>query len=166
MGPIKYTDEDIQHWAQLYSDGFSFGQIATQTGANRSSVVHHLYRLGLRVPRVSGRKKKYEGLTAIEVRKQHRLKKLYGIGLTDFNRMLAAQGGLCAICRQPPTEKLNQHIGVRGLHVDHDHATGAVRGLLCTNCNGSLGKMKDSPELLRAAADYLEFHRAPERKAA
>ncbi len=159
MGLIKYTDEDVQHWAQLYSDGFSFGQIATQTGANRSSIVYHLTMLGLRAPRVSGRKKKYAGLTAAQVRKQFWLKKLYGLTLADFDRMLTEQGGLCAICRQPPTEAVNQ-TGQRGLHVDHDHATGAVRGLLCTNCNGSLGKMKDSPELLRAAADYLEQHQA------
>lgn len=42
------------------------------------------------------------------------------------------------------------------LHIDHDHATGRVRGVLCANCNTSLGLMKDDPSLLRRAADYLE----------
>nr|WP_246215170.1 endonuclease VII domain-containing protein [Modestobacter muralis] len=63
--------------------------------------------------------------------------------------MLADQGGLCGLCRAAPAA-----------HVDHDHATGAVRDLLCFNCNGGLGQFKDDPALLRAAARYLEAHRA------
>jgi hypothetical protein len=61
--------------------------------------------------------------------------------------MLAAQGGLCAICKVAP-----------GGHVDHDHETGAVRALLCFNCNGGLGQFKDNPEVLHAAAYYVQFH--------
>ncbi|UOY02503.1 endonuclease VII domain-containing protein [Blastococcus sp. PRF04-17] len=61
--------------------------------------------------------------------------------------MLEAQGGLCAICRAAPA-----------VHVDHDHVTGAVRALLCFNCNGGLGQFKDDPAVLRAAADYVQFH--------
>lgn len=55
-----------------------------------------------------------------------------GLGITDadYAAMLAAQGGHCAIC--PSTPK------TRRLHVDHDHATGAVRGLLCHRCNRAL----------------------------
>jgi hypothetical protein len=44
------------------------------------------------------------------------------------------------------------------MHVDHDHGTGAIRGLLCSSCNQALGQMKERPELLRAAAEYLERH--------
>jgi hypothetical protein len=62
--------------------------------------------------------------------------------------MLEAQGGVCAICQAAPAA-----------HVDHDHETGAVRALLCFNCNGGLGQFKDDPEVLRAAADYVEEHR-------
>ena len=62
--------------------------------------------------------------------------------------MLEAQGGVCAICRT----------GTRR-HVDHDHATGAVRALLCFNCNGGLGQFRDDPCLLHAAALYVEHHR-------
>ena len=61
--------------------------------------------------------------------------------------MHAAQGGVCAICRTAPAE-----------HVDHDHATGAVRALLCFNCNGGLGQFRDDPSLLYVAAFYLENH--------
>ena len=66
--------------------------------------------------------------------------------------MLAAQGGLCAICMTAPAN-----------HVDHDHASGAVRALLCFNCNGGLGQFKDDPDVLRAAADYVEFHALSQR---
>ena len=66
--------------------------------------------------------------------------------------MLAEQGGLCAICGVAPAA-----------HVDHDHETGAVRALLCFNCNGGLGQFKDDPAVLRAAAGYVEEHRRRQR---
>jgi hypothetical protein len=69
--------------------------------------------------------------------------------------MLAAQGGVCAICRAAPAQ-----------HVDHDHETGAVRALLCFNCNGGLGQFKDNPTLLHAAAYYVGFHTARQAIAA
>lgn len=61
--------------------------------------------------------------------------------------MLDRQGGACAICLQVRTETL---------HVDHCHATGAVRGLLCGACNRALGLLNDDPGLIRRAADYLD----------
>ena len=61
--------------------------------------------------------------------------------------MLKEQGGMCAICRTTPAE-----------HVDHDHETGALRALLCFNCNGGLGQFKDDPFLLHMAAFYVEHH--------
>ena len=66
-------------------------------------------------------------------------------GEADY--LLEEQGGLCAICKASPA-----------VHVDHDHATGAVRALLCFNCNGGLGQFKDNPEVLHAAAYYVQFH--------
>lgn len=67
------------------------------------------------------------------------------IDLEKFEAMLVEQDGHCAICERE-TEKLC---------IDHDHATGIVRGLLCVTCNTGLGKFKDDPERLRAAAVYL-----------
>jgi hypothetical protein len=61
--------------------------------------------------------------------------------------MLEVQGELCAVCKAAPV-----------LHVDHDHVTGAVRALLCFNCNAGLGQFKDNPEALHAAAYYVQFH--------
>ena len=77
----------------------------------------------------------------------YHLKRRYGISALEADAMLQAQGGLCAICKAAPA-----------VHVDHDHATGAVRALLCFNCNGGLGQFKDNPEVLHAAAYYVQFH--------
>lgn len=83
--------------------------------------------------------------------KDWNLRKCYGISLADYNAMLESQGGCCAICGQ------SHGVGRSGvLQVDHCHATGRVRGLLCGNCNMSLGGMKDDPALLRKGAEYLE----------
>lgn len=66
-----------------------------------------------------------------------------------YERLLAEQGGKCAICEYRPAE------GERRLCVDHDHNTLAVRGLLCNPCNVALGYMRDDPKRLEAAARYL-----------
>ena len=79
----------------------------------------------------------------------YHLKRRYGITAAVADVMLVDQGGLCGLCRQAPAA-----------HVDHDHETGAVRDLLCFNCNGGLGQFRDDPALLRAAARYVEAHRA------
>ena len=77
----------------------------------------------------------------------YHLTRRYGICADEADLMLEAQGGLCAICKASPA-----------VHVDHDHETGAVRALLCFNCNGGLGQFKDNPEVLHAAAYYVQFH--------
>lgn len=85
-----------------------------------------------------------------EVKRVYDLKKLYGITVDQYDAMLAAQGGKCAICGGPPR-------GSRGkrFHVDHDHVTGRVRGLLCGHCNHGIGKFRDSPLLLEKVVAYL-----------
>jgi hypothetical protein len=83
----------------------------------------------------------------------YHLKRRYGISAEDADAMLEAQGGLCAICGAAPAG-----------HVDHDHQTGAVRALLCFNCNGGLGQFRDDPAILRAAAEYIEEHRRRQQR--
>jgi Recombination endonuclease VII len=77
------------------------------------------------------------------------MRRLYGLTVAEYNDLLSRQGGGCAICGQQrrPRERL---------HVDHDHGTGEVRGILCTRCNTVLGRMEDSIDLLKAALTYLE----------
>jgi len=73
----------------------------------------------------------------------------YRMTLDDYEAIHAAQSGRCAICLAPQER----------LCVDHDHATGAVRGLLCRPCNQGIGQLQDSPVILEAAIRYLERHR-------
>jgi hypothetical protein len=73
---------------------------------------------------------------------------LYGITPEQFAERLIAQDNRCAICR---TDTPNG----KGWQVDHDHATGKVRGVLCVNCNTLLGHSNDDPARLEAAVAYL-----------
>ncbi|WP_375490152.1 endonuclease VII domain-containing protein [uncultured Jatrophihabitans sp.] len=77
--------------------------------------------------------------------RNYHLRRRYGITAEHADQMLAEQDGLCAICREAPAA-----------HVDHDHASGRVRGLLCFNCNGALGQFRDRADLMLRAADYLQ----------
>jgi len=81
--------------------------------------------------------------------RERHLRRKYGISLSVYRDLLVQQQGCCAICGKP-------ELSPRLLDVDHDHATGQVRGLLCTNCNRMVGHAHDSADRLRKAADYLE----------
>ena len=81
-----------------------------------------------------------------------RLRRQYGITLRQYNRMLRAQSGVCAICGTPPK--------VVPLNVDHDHKTKRIRGLLCHMCNRDLHHKFENPIILRKAAAYLERTKA------
>ncbi|HTG26122.1 MAG TPA: endonuclease VII domain-containing protein [Reyranella sp.] len=84
--------------------------------------------------------------------KAHNLKKYGGMTLAVFEQMRSDQAGCCAICREEFTA---------APHVDHCHKTGVVRSLLCGGCNHGLGKFKDSPARLEAAAEYVRRHIKP-----
>ena len=91
--------------------------------------------------------------------KGYTLKRDYGISLGDYLQLLEAQKCCCALCGRQDGDERNNNNGSKRLSVDHDHETGIIRGLLCSNCNKGLGSLMDSPELLRAAADYIEQHK-------
>jgi Autographiviridae endonuclease VII len=83
--------------------------------------------------------------------RRRRLLAPYGLTPAQFAALLERQHGGCALCGQ----LIGDGTG-RSLHVDHDHETGRIRGLLCAGCNTALGKFGDDPRRLRAAAEYLE----------
>lgn len=123
------------------------GAVVRQRAYNQDSEVRERKNSARRVSTDPGRREK---------NLRQNLQK-YGVSPEEFRASVIAQGGQCAICGAEPDP------GARGpasrLHVDHDHATGANRGLLCVRCNPGLGYFKDDPALLRAAADYIERHR-------
>jgi len=77
----------------------------------------------------------------------------YGITVADYDRLLTEQDGGCAICGAAVS--FTKAGKSKRLAVDHDHATGAVRGLLCVNCNRGVGYFADNPDRLTKAAAYL-----------
>ena len=80
----------------------------------------------------------------------NRQKKVFGVDEQTYNKMLFNQNNCCAICGRNIIE-----IG-KTLHIDHDHKTGLIRGLLCYNCNAGLGNFKDLVESLKNAITYLK----------
>lgn len=89
----------------------------------------------------------------VEVRTATRIKRVYNMTITEYNELFAIQGGRCAICNKPEMKKKGN------LCIDHCHTTTKNRSLLCRSCNLALGNMKDSPELLRKAAEYIELYK-------
>ena len=76
------------------------------------------------------------------------LRNKFGLTPAEYDEMLQRQGGGCAICHSPPTPGIS-------LHVDHDHGSGEIRGLLCVRCNSGIGLFRESPDALRHAAEYV-----------
>ncbi len=77
----------------------------------------------------------------------YHIRKNYKVSLEEAERLFEQKEKGCEVCK------------VQGpMHIDHDHKTGAVRGILCHGCNLAFGHAKESPEILRALADYAEKH--------
>lgn len=77
-----------------------------------------------------------------------RLKREYNITFMDYEKMFIKQKGVCKICERPSKPKL--------LAVDHNHETGKIRGLLCSQCNTALGLLQDNSSICIRAAKYLK----------
>lgn len=93
-------------------------------------------------------------------RNREKTRRRSGIDVSEeqFQALFAAQSGVCAICGLPETRRRPTSDGTMPLSVDHDHATGQIRQLLCNSCNRGLGDFRDKSELLVAAAAYLRKH--------
>ena len=76
--------------------------------------------------------------------RHYHLKRRYGIGADEFDRLVELQGGVCPICGRENPE-----------HVDHDHESGRVRGLLCMRCNNALGLLREDADVLGNAIGYV-----------
>jgi hypothetical protein len=118
-------------------------------GANRRYKATHKEELNARQRSRYATDPEYRArcLAANAKTRRANLLKRYGISWPEYQLRLALQHGVCAICKKEPKGRL--------LCVDHCHATGKVRGLLCTRCNAALGSFEDDPKLMQAGADYL-----------
>lgn len=90
----------------------------------------------------------------VPVARQRRKQRLRKRGLSPewYDTQLFAQGGVCAICGEPPPANGR-------LCIDHNHTTGAVRGLLCNACNTGIGCLRENPKIFQAALQYLTTHK-------
>ncbi len=81
---------------------------------------------------------------------EKRVQQTYGLGPGEYAQLYTFQGGFCALCRRATGAS-------RKLSVDHDHATGDVRGLLCRPCNTMLGHARDNMRFFERCIKYLTF---------
>jgi hypothetical protein len=100
--------------------------------------------------RCSGSQRYYERTRPAQLQyaRNYWLQDQYGITTEEYNALFEEQRGLCKLCN-------NKERGTRRLSVDHDHATGRVRGLLCVRCNSALGTLGDNVEGLERALAYV-----------
>ena len=98
--------------------------------------------------RITAQSKEYRKLHKDTRAPRHWERLKLGITPIKFTELLKAQNGTCAICQQV----------VKRWHLDHNHFTHKVRGILCGNCNTGLGFLKDSADICRSAAKYLTDH--------
>jgi len=168
----------VDEIADLFRAGLSLCEVSRRTGVCFGVVRSHLIRCGLhqvRHKRVRdgmavcnrcGRKQPTDNFPALadgkyrcrdcltEVSHEAQVRRL-GCSTEQYQELLDKQNGRCAICGVG-----DGHRSCRGnkcrLAVDHDHRTGAIRGLLCNNCNRGLGRFKDSLAILESALRYLK----------
>lgn len=86
---------------------------------------------------------------SLQAARRNKIKAIYGLAWEQYQDLLKNQNYKCAICND------DKPGGIGDWHVDHDHVTKKVRGLLCSACNLMIGKAKDNPEILEAGAQYL-----------
>lgn len=135
-----------------------------QCNAKAAKVYRKQYAGSIRIAEAKRNMEPVRAAMTSEASRRGKLKVKYGLTVGDYEKMLLAQNGVCAICLQPETvassrfsRPLNTRT-VRRLAVDHDHATGKVRSLLCRDCNTVLGLLKDNPDLALRIANYLRSY--------
>lgn len=134
---IRFKDGDGQN---CRIDNLTYGQFHYVTKAGRNAYDRNR------------RARKPEHL------RRNQIKRDFGLSLEQVEAMEAAQGGVCACCKQP--ERQTYRGRQKPLGIDHNHETGEIRDLLCASCNLMIGYSREDPEILRAAAAYLERHSA------
>lgn len=138
--------------------GVPVEQIAHAAGLTHQRVYQVLRAAGIRLMR----ERRYSGPCTPEETRRWRsaydIERKYGVTPEDYEDRVERQEGRCAVCRRRCTPAGIADAEAPTFVVDHSHATGRVRDLLCMRCNQVLGRCGDDPELLLGLADYLIGH--------
>jgi Recombination endonuclease VII len=143
----KEAKDSLQGWCKLCMQAYYKTYIQSEQGKKVNKKYYESER------RKELEKKYNQSEKGKLKNKDSALKYQYKITLEQYNKMVEKQGGVCVICRKPPQGK---NIYDYVLHVDHNHTTDKVRGLVCYHCNLVLAHARDNSTLLRKAADYLD----------
>lgn len=141
---LVYVDRKCRGCSKTYTPTTA-GQKYCSTGCGKNAA-RKAHREAMRTWRRDNR------AHARRLKKDWDLRRQFGISLSEYETLLAKQGGVCAICARPETCGARQS---SFLSVDHDHVTNKIRGLLCNKCNRGLGLFEDNVEWLSNAIDYL-----------
>jgi hypothetical protein len=140
---------------------------AEHYGKNKPRILAKMkkYHLDNREKRLEGQKKRYYDKHEEELARykkyyesnrgkiiNNRRKSIYGVAQGWFDKTFAEQGFVCSVC-------LSSDWGKNGPHIDHDHGTGVVRGILCHRCNVGMGLFKDNIDVMKRAIRYLERYK-------
>lgn len=129
-----------------------------QNAASKKWVQRNPKKIAEKGKRLREALKKNNPQKAWAIKRNSALKMHYGITLDHYNLMAKNQNYGCAICGDNSTGFSNPSKASKGLVVDHCHATGKVRALLCCHCNRLLGTARDNIKTLQNATQYLEKH--------
>jgi hypothetical protein len=100
------------------------------------------------------RRRKYDATPEAKRKARERaVLRRYGLNPYEYRKLLSRSDGRCEICREALPED------TKFIHVDHDHVSGAIRGILCRGCNSGIGHFRENSAYLYAAIDYLRKHR-------
>lgn len=148
---IEYRKK-IQDKSRAYSKAYYYANKEKAHAKHKVYREKHRERL-LKMDRENYHKKR-------ETVRAQQLMKKYGLTYEQHQEMFRAQGGACSICGTLFDVAFVGHAKGKSnkAHVDHDHVSGKVRGLLCTQCNTALGLFKDNSANLAKAIVYLEKH--------
>lgn len=154
--PDKDREKKLAYWRDYYQQHREEKRAYSHNRyiINREKILNYMKKYySKNTEQIKEYKKKYHKLHP-ETNRNWRLKSEYGMDIEEFNQMLGFQNGLCAICGKEMTET-GKSRGM-GMVIDHDHKTGAVRGIVHGSCNHILGYAKDDIDILKKAIKYLE----------
>jgi transposase-like protein len=171
MNTIHFSHDDIDEIKRLYlEEKITLAAIANRFGVSHPTIRKYLLRSGVSTRRTWSKKTRTcrgkcgqtlpvsafskKDYVCKECRPSYNWEmgfgiKKYGITINHYKHLLQLQDSKCAICGRSAIDN------GKNLAVDHDHATGAIRGLLCSKCNIAIGLLDDSPLVLQNAINYL-----------